>query len=296
MVNKLIKLFSEYLYGEKNVSQNTMNNYLKDINFYLEIMADLGIDVLNGITNTSIRRYLAYMNGNGFSKTTIARRMSSLRSFYRFLKREGVVSANPVAGISSPKLGKRLPKFLNYDEVNDFLKSDDDNGYRSVRNDAIFEFLYSTGARVSEITGIDINNIENGCIRVFGKGRKERLLPIGEKAREVLNKYMDARRILLNKNNKESDAVFLNEKGDRLTDRGIRYIVDQHLKKIAFKKKISPHTLRHTFATHMLSSGCDIRSVQELLGHVSLSTTQIYTHITKFRLREVYEKAHPHAN
>ncbi|NTV29834.1 MAG: tyrosine-type recombinase/integrase, partial [Candidatus Omnitrophica bacterium] len=221
---------------------------------------------------------------------SVARKLSSLRSFFRFLQREGLVQKNPAALVLTPKLDKGLPHFLTEADAVRLVEAPEDNTVESLRDRAIFETLYSTGIRVSELVGMSVGDADliGNIVKVYGKGKKERIVPIGDKACEALGAYLDARR-------GRAEALFLNRTGGRLTDRSVRNIINKHIKRVALEQKVSPHMFRHSFATHLLDHGADLRSVQELLGHVNLSTTQIYTHLTMDKLKSVYDKAHPRA-
>ncbi|MBE9536463.1 MAG: tyrosine recombinase XerC [Proteobacteria bacterium] len=293
-----IKEFERYLKFEKNASVHTIRNYISDINQFDAFLKDSseGInkrDILN-IDHLAVRRYLAHLHKEN-SKNSIGRKLASLKSFYRFLLREGIISSNPLEGVATPKTEKRLPTFFSVDDI--FRLMDAPKGEKSAaaRDRAILELLYSSGLRVSELAGLDIEdiNIRQEMIKVLGKGRKERLIPVGGKALDAISRYLDVR----NEFGKEQDdkAIFLNLRGGRLTARSIARILEKYLRKGGIPGKGSPHTLRHSFATHLLDAGADLRGIQELLGHASLSTTQKYTHITTDRLMEVYDKAHPRA-
>jgi site-specific recombinase XerD len=224
---------------------------------------------------------------------SVGRHLSSLRSFFKFLTREGLIKANPILILSSPKLDKHLPQFMTEDETAKLIESafpKDNKDERGRRDRAILETFYSCGIRISELVGLNQQDIDfiGGIIKVFGKGKKERIVPIGEAALSSIRKYLDLR-------SRQSEAVFLNKNGRRITTRGVRDIVDKYIRLAGIRQGVSPHTLRHSFATHLLNRGADLRTVQELLGHANLSTTQIYTHLTTERLKSVYDKAHPHA-
>jgi tyrosine recombinase XerC len=242
------------------------------------------------IERLDVRKYLAHLKGKNLKKRTVARKLSTLRSFFRFLIRDGYVSSNPLAGITSPKLDKSLPIFLDVHKVTRLVEAPDNKGVFALRDRAILETLYSTGMRLSELTGLNLDRVDfiAGMVKVLGKGKKERLIPIGDKALRAIRDYLDLR-------TKEEKALFLNKNNRRLTGRGVQDLVSKYIRIISLKEKISPHTLRHSFATHLLDKGADLRSIQELLGHASLSTTQIYTHVTTERLKSVYNKAHPRA-
>ncbi|MBI4974609.1 MAG: tyrosine recombinase XerC, partial [Candidatus Omnitrophica bacterium] len=234
------------------------------------------------------------MRQKDYSKRTIARKLACLRSFFKFLYREGHIKTNPISAVSTPKLDKVLPKFLDVEKMLKLVQSPPADKISGLRDRAVLETLYSTGIRVSELVGLDVDDVDfiSGVIKVLGKGSRERIVPIGEPALAAMRRYIDKRST---DKVRDKDAVFLNKSGRRLTDRSIRRIVDKHIRSLSIREKISPHSLRHSFATHLLDRGADLRSVQELLGHMNLSTTQIYTHVTMERLKSVYDKAHPRA-
>lgn len=289
-MRRYIEKFINYLKIEKNVSRHTITNYKIDLDAFSLFLADRDISAVDHLT---LRRFLAEMRAKNYSKRTVARKLASLRSFFKFLYREGHIKSNPITAISSPKLDKKLPKFLDVDKVTRLILCPDIKTDAGSRDRAILETLYSCGIRVSELVGLNIDDVDfiSGVIKVFGKGSKERIVPIGGEALSSIRKYVDRRE----KGVKDKDAVFLNSRGRRLTDRSVRRVVDKYIKSCSIEEKISPHSLRHSFATHLLDRGADLRSVQELLGHMNLSTTQIYTHVTMERLKSVYDKAHPRA-
>ncbi|MDP2912858.1 MAG: tyrosine recombinase XerC [Candidatus Omnitrophota bacterium] len=286
-----IDKFMNYLKIEKNASKHTIINYGIDLGSFSVF---LGKADVADIDHLSLRRFLAEMRSRDYSKRTIARKLASLRSFFKFLYREGLIKANPVTAISTPKFEKSLPVFLDEAKVARLIQSPSDADETGLRDRAVMETLYSCGIRVGELVGLDSDDVDfiSGVLKVLGKGHKERIVPIGEPALEAIRKYIDKRdksRIM------DKDAVFLNKSGRRLTDRSVRRIIDKYMRVCSIAEHISPHSLRHSFATHLLDRGADLRSVQELLGHMNLSTTQIYTHVTLDRLKSVYDKAHPRA-
>ena len=288
---RYIDKFINYLKIEKDASEHTIINYSTDLREFGEFLSDRAVE---GVTYLDLRRYLASMRDKDFSKRTIARKLASLRSFFRFLYREGYIKTNPASSIATPKLDKKLPVFLDSDEVIKLIEAPGNKDSFGLRDKAILETLYSTGMRVSELSTLREEDIDfiSGTVKVFGKGKKERLTPIGDKALKAIRDYMGKGR---GKKVSDKKAIFLNKNGTRLTDRSVRRVVAKYIKRVSLKEGISPHTLRHSFATHLLNRGADLRSVQELLGHMNLSTTQIYTHVTTKRLKEVYEKSHPRA-
>lgn len=291
-----IDRFLEYLAQERNASRHTVLNYALDLR---EFEAQMAGKALRVIDRHHLRQYLAALAAKGFSKRTLARKIASARSFFRYLERSGGVERNPVEEVRSPKLDRTLPATLSEAEVERILEFKAES-LSDARDRAILEALYSTGCRVSELVGMTIGSLDafGGAVRVWGKGRKERLCPMGEKALDAIEDYLNRRKSRFG-SPKPNDAMFLNHSrhaaGSRLTDRSVRRILNRRLAKISMDIKVSPHDLRHSFATHLLNRGADLRSVQELLGHANLSTTAIYTHVSTQRLKEVYHRAHPRA-
>lgn len=289
-MDRYINKFLTYLEIEKNVSGHTLLNYHLDLKGFRNFLSEKDV---REIERLDIRKFLSHLKEKNLKKRTLARKLSTLRSFFKFLLREGYIKTDPVGGVSSPKLEKKLPIFLDVDKVTKFVESPDRDSIQGLRDRAILETLYSTGIRVSELVGLNIGRVDfiGGIVKVYGKGKKERLAPIGDKALRAIRDYLDQQ----HQAKLDSRALFLNKHNNRLTDRGVQNLVNKYIQKASLKEKISPHTLRHSFATHLLDRGADLRSVQELLGHASLSTTQIYTHITTAHLKSVYNKAHPRA-
>lgn len=283
------QLYIRYLKSERNVSEHTLRAYTADLDEFFIICKRPPVEC----DNLDIRGFLAHLNRKGAGKTTIARKLSAVRSFYRFLHREGIVGKNPARLTSSPKLPKPIPVSLTPDEAASLMEAPDGYDFFSLRDKAILELFYSSGLRVSEMAALDMDDWDQGdcMVKVMGKGRKERVLPVGSKAARALSDYMLARA----EKRPKSRAIFLNGRGGRLTDRSIRRVVVKHGHNILLKSSIGPHSLRHTFASHMLQSGADLRVIQEMLGHVSLSTTQKYTHLDIAHLMDVYDRAHPRA-
>jgi len=255
--------------------------------------------VLLAVDVNSVRAYLAVLNAKQYCKSTIARKLATLRSFYKFLLKRGVISSNPVTAVRTPKQEKRLPRFLEYEEVKRLLDTPPMNNWLGARDRAIMESLYSTGIRVSELVALNMDDIDflGEVVHVRGKGKKERIAPISSSALRVIQHYIEFRNKRAQSNsNFDAKVLFVNKHGGRLSTRSVRRKMDKYLKIAGLDPSISPHTLRHSFATHMLNNGADLRSVQELLGHQSLSTTQVYTHLTTSKLKEVYDGAHPREN
>lgn len=288
-MKKLIDQFLDYLKGERGVSHHTLSAYSEDLREFDSFLNKKPKD----IDNLDIRSFLASLHHKKLMKTSIARKLATIRSFFKYLHREGYVDKNPARLVSTPRLPKNLPKFLTVDEVFALMEKPMGETFIPSRDRAVLELLYSSGLRVSELTSLDISDldIKESLIRVKGKGMKERIIPVGAKAMEAIQNYL-AERISLKK---KSQALFLNTRGGRLTQRSVRRIVLNYSRLVHLKSDLSPHILRHTFATHLLHEGADLRSIQELLGHSSLSTTQRYTHVDIGHLMEVYDKAHPMA-
>lgn len=286
-MNRFVKKFISYLEIEKNYSPHTILNYKLDL---LELFEYLGKTSIEKIDYTLLRKYLASLRSKNFLPRTLARKLSVQRSFFRFLQREGFIDDNPAKLLMTPKLGKPLPKFLSEQEMVRFIESPSTKTELGIRDRAILETFYSTGIRVSELVGLNIEDVDlfSQLAKVSGKGKKERLVPVGGPAIKAIQSYLEMRI-------KKGAALFLNKNGTRLTDRGVRFVMKKYIQKACLTSDVSPHVLRHSFATHLLDQGADLRSVQELLGHVSLSTTQIYTHVTTDRLKKVYDQAHPRA-
>jgi integrase/recombinase XerC len=282
-----IDKFLNYLEIEKGASSHTLRAYREDLHIFLEYI-ESGV---KDITLNDIRGFVAEQINKGNKKTTVGRRLATVRSFMRFLHREGYIKANPAKLVTTPKLPKVLPKFLSIDDTFSLVEKPEGKGFGHARNRAILELLYSSGLRVSELSGLNIEdiNLREGLIKVRGKGKKERIVPAGKKAIEAINAYLTERVLL----KKKDDVLFLNKNCTRLTDRSIRRIVVKYAKAIGIDGSIGPHTLRHTFASHLIQDGADLRVIQELLGHSSLSTTQKYTHLDITHLMDTYDKAHP---
>ena len=280
--------FLKYMRVQRGSSEHTLRAYEGDLVRYFEFLDDEEPD-----DAVVIRAFLAYELSGGAARSTVTRRLATLRSFFSYLYREGIIKANPAKLVPSPKVPKRLPRFLSIDETFDLLKQAGEQGQHTARDRAILELAYSSGLRVSELEGLDIGSVDmdEGRVRVMGKGGKERIVPVGSKALKALQEYLEGRGAsgALDKDK----PMFLNRRGGRLSDRGIRRVVKKYAALMSLGPDVSPHTLRHTFATHLLHGGADLRVIQELLGHASLSTTQKYTHLDIAQLMEVYDKAHP---
>ena len=291
--------FLNYLTVEKACSELTVTNYNKDLASFAAFWQQrTGKAMLwEQVSSLDVRAYLAFLNEKGYARRTVARRISALRSFYKFLVRENILEVSPLAKVRSPKLEKKLPTFLEEVEVNELLTLPDTKPLGR-RDQAILELLYATGCRVSELVGLTLERLDlgNRFVIVQGKGNKERLVPLGHSCCQALAAYYPYRMELMQRYHVEQhDYVFVNNRGGVLTDRSVRRILDKYISQLALRKQVSPHTIRHTFATHLLAHGADLRAVQELLGHANLSTTQIYTHVTTERIAAVYRKNHPRA-
>ncbi|HHN64982.1 MAG TPA: tyrosine recombinase XerC [Nitrospirae bacterium] len=281
-----LREFLRYMEIERNASSHTLRAYRRDIETFLSTVKT----PLDEIDASDIRGFIARRLRDGKNKTTVSRQLATLRSFFRFLHREGYIRKNPARLIPNPKTERRLPRFLTVDETFQLVEKPTDLGFLPIRNRAILELLYGCGLRVSELVTLSLDdiNLREALIRVKGKRRKERIVPMGSKAVEALKEYMIERSLL----KKESTALFLNRSGRPLSDRSIRKIVRKYAIQIGLSN-VSPHTLRHSFATHLLQGGADLRTIQELLGHSSLSSTQVYTHLDLTHLMDVYDRAHP---
>lgn len=294
-----IETFVEYLHVERNASQLTLKSYQEDLTALVAHLEEVEgcCPRISEINTLDLRGFVADLQQSGYAKTTIARRLACLRSFFRFAVREGWIESNVAKPLRNPRSGRRLPHFLTADEIGRLLEAPSASTYLGLRDRAILETMYSAGLRVSELVGLSERDLDlsAGLVRVKGKGRKERLAPLGSYAVSALKKWLVVRKADDKSTKNHSDAVFLNRFGKRLTSRSVGRMLEKYLKQSGLDQRTSPHTLRHSFATHLLDRGADIRSVQELLGHKSLITTQIYTHVSTTKLREVYESAHPRA-
>ena len=295
-----VERFIEFLRVERNASQLTLKSYQEDLSILATHLEEVsgGCPSLSDITTLDLRGFIAELQKCGYAKSTISRRLACLRSFFRFAVREGWVESNVAKPLRNPRLGRHLPHLLTDEEIGRLLEAPPATTHSGKRDRALLETMYSAGLRVSELVGLskaDLN-LESGLIRVRGKGRKERLCPLGSYAILALKKWLLVRTPSQEGTRSDQDAVFLNRFGRRLSTRSVGRMLEKYLKLCGLDRRTSPHTLRHSFATHLLDRGADIRTVQELLGHKSLITTQIYTHVSTAKLREVYESAHPRAS
>jgi integrase/recombinase XerC len=298
----LVDQYADYLRLQRNVSPHTLRNYLSDLRQFEEFLLQRATEnaekkiPLEAVTVHVVRAYLASLSKHN-KKSSIGRKLAALKGFFRYLLREKKIQSNPLAWISTPKQEKPLPAFLSVDDVFLLLGGIQGDGLLTIRDRAILETLYSTGVRVSELVGLDWNDVDFqlGIIRVVGKGSKERIVPIGEVALQTLRDYGAEQSIKWKRAVKGETPVFLNHRGDRITTRSVGRVVEKYLKAAGIAVRMGPHGLRHSFATHLLNGGADLRVIQELLGHASLSTTQRYTHLNLDQLTAVYDKAHPRA-
>lgn len=289
--------FLRHLAVERNLSPHTVRAYQGDLLRFAAFHGGEAALLDRPPEVATLRRFLADLHGSNFAKASMARMLACLRTFYDYFLRIGRISANPVRSVRTPRLDQKLPGVLDEEEVRRLLEAAGGEGFRELRDRAILETLYGGGLRVSELAGLDLSDLqlEEGTAVVRGKGGKERLSPLGRRSCESLAAYLPERARRLERLGTSPEAVFLNKNGSRLDVRSIRRILDDRAAQAGLRKAVTPHTLRHSFATHLLDRGADLRAVQELLGHASLTTTQIYTHVTTHRLKEVYDRAHPHA-
>ena len=294
-----IQQFLNYLKVERNASELTIKSYADDLSHVMEFFQEQtgAVPSPKLVDVGALRGYVSWLHECGYARTTVARRLACLRSFFRYCNREGICDTNPARPLRTPRTGRKLPHFLTTEQIGALLSAPPANTDAGLRDRAILETMYSAGLRVSELVGLNVSDWDRpaGIVRVLGKGRKERLAPVGSFATKALDQWMAVRQPDPKAPAKQKDALFLNRFGRRLTTRSIGRLLETHIATAGLSQQTTPHTLRHTFATHLLDGGADLRSVQELLGHKSLTTTQIYTHVSTRRLRETYEKAHPHA-
>ncbi|MTI79377.1 MAG: site-specific tyrosine recombinase XerD [Firmicutes bacterium] len=296
-MEKLINSFIHYLSVERGLSSNTLSSYKLDLLQYIKHLRENGIANLKDTAKSSIIGHLMKMQKEGRAPATISRRLAAIKALYRFMLAEGLITEDPAANLESPRLSQRLPQVLTFREVELLLNQPPLDKPAGQRDKAMLELLYATGIRVSELVSLNIDdvNLEMGFIRCIGKGSKERIVPLGSVATEYVQVYQGNGRAKLTIKNKQETSLFVNHHGRRLTRQGFWKIIKKYARKGGIGKSIAPHTLRHSFATHLLENGADLRSVQEMLGHSDITTTQIYTHLTKSRLKEVYSQTHPRA-
>jgi integrase/recombinase XerD len=295
-MEELLEKFLYHLSLERGLSSNTIESYKRDLKRYIKYLQTLKRKSFDKIKTQDISKLIMKLNKRGLSSSTISRNLSAIRSFHKYLIRENLALKNPSEGIEAPRLWRKLPVVLNIEEIKKLLDQPEGSDPLSVRDKAMLEFLYATGVRISELINLKRSSLlfEIGCVRIFGKGNKERVVPIGEVAIDWVNRYLkDFRAELVNLKSKSGDFLFLNARGNRLTRIGGWKILRKYVNKAGIKKKVSPHTIRHSFATHLLEGGADLRAVQEMLGHADISTTQIYTQVDREYLKEVHRTFHP---
>lgn len=292
-----IEAFLQFLELEKGYSGNTLAAYRNDLEQFAQAMEEEGISSWEQVNQDVIIDYIMSLREREYASSTVARKIAALKSFFHFLAAEEIISDDPTLNLDSPKVKKRLPVTLSYEEVERLLDAPKGSSPKAIRDKALLELLYATGMRVTELVSLDLEdiNLASATVRVRqGKGSKERIIPIHSRAVEALREYLaKARRMLLK--SPDERALFLNHRGERLTRQGLWLIIKQYVREAGIKTEVTPHTLRHSFATHLLNGKADLRHVQELLGHANISTTQIYTHISSERLREIYDESHPRA-
>jgi integrase/recombinase XerC len=292
-----IRRFLRYLRAERNASPLTIKSYREDLNHFREFLGKDADPIPGSLSTPVLRGYVVALHEAGYSAATIARRLASLRSFFRFGQREGWAEGNPAKPLRNPRKGRRLPHVLSTAEIEQLLNAPPADGFLGLRDRAILETMYSAGLRISELVGLCEGDVDlrAGIVRVRGKGKRERLAPLGSYAIKALRRYLSIRKLHPREAQGDDAPVFVNRFGRRLTTRSVARMLEKYLKLTGLDHRTTPHSLRHSFATHLLERGADIRAVQELLGHKSLITTQIYTHVNAARLKEVYERAHPRA-
>lgn len=290
----LVDEFCVYLKVERNLSENTILAYKKDLAQFYQWLAQEGLE-MDKLLLADMKLYLYHLNEKKYTKSTVARKLSTVKSFYNFLVRDERIDGYAFVNLKPPKKEKYLPSVIEKSKLINFLESlTQEKTYFKMRDSAIFELLYGSGLRVSEVVSLNIDDVESIFLRVVGKGNKERIVPYSYRFKESLTIYLEKARPFLVKNNSEK-ALFLNNRGTRLTTRGIQYLIENYIKLGFLDEDVSPHSFRHSFATHLLDNGADLRVIQEFLGHESLSTTEIYTSVSMSKLKEVYQKAHPRA-
>lgn len=290
--------YLHFLKIERQLAKNTISSYERDLVDYITAMENQQLTTLELITRQKIVIYLQQMHTEGKSARTISRHISSIRSFHQFLLREKISTKDPTVHLELPKVEQKLPRILSMEEVIQLIETPDCSKPQGIRDNAFLEVLYGTGMRVSELIDLDMEDLHltMGFVRVFGKGGKERIIPLGNKAIESCTRYVnEARPLFIRKAKESTDALFVNMRGARLTRQGCWKLLKGHGLKANIQKELTPHILRHSFATHLIENGADLRAVQEMLGHSDISTTQIYTHVSRSRLKEVYSKFHPRA-
>ena len=295
-MEQMVDTFLLHLKVERGLAKNTLDSYRRDLNKFIGYLHRQGIINLNDVDRRMIMSFMEDLHNHNRAAATISRNLAAIRSFYSFLLQENMVSSNPSAELDAPKIPKRLPNVMTVSQVARLMEQPNGKNAAGMRDKAMLELLYATGIRVSELVDLDLVdvNLEMGFLRCLGKGSKERIVPMGQKAVEAVGTYLQKGRVKLVRNS-EVEAVFVNIHGGRLTRQGFWKILKKYVRQAGFEGDITPHTLRHSFATHLLENGADLRAVQEMLGHSDISTTQIYTQVTAIHLRDVYQQSHPRA-
>ncbi len=295
-LEKQLQEYTNYLAVEKGLSKNTLESYRRDLKKFVTFLTKTEVTDPGAIDSDVINLFLAELKNNNNAASTISRTIASIRSFFNFLMEEGFLDDNPALELESPKIEKKLPRVLTTDEIDRLLGQPRPGDHKGLRDKAMLELLYASGIRVSELIDLNLSDFDPrvGYLRCKGKGQKERIVPIGSMAINYVDEYMTNARAKLCKNNGET-ALFVNQHGNRMTRQGFWKILKKYALKSKIEGEITPHTIRHSFATHLLENGADLRSVQEMLGHSDITTTQVYTQITRKKIREVYDKAHPRA-
>ncbi|MFO8192011.1 MAG: site-specific tyrosine recombinase XerD [Bacillota bacterium] len=291
-----LQSYTNYLAVEKGLARNTLESYNRDIRKMIAFLKKKGVTNPEAVNQDMLVEFISELKNNGQATSSISRCIASVRSFFNFLLQEGVIPKNAAWKLESPRIERKLPRILTTDEVNKLLDQPSTGKHKELRDKAMLELLYASGIRVSELVSLDINDFDPrvGYLRCRGKGMKERIVPVGSMAVNYVNEYLRKTRTRMIRTNSET-ALFVNQHGRRMTRQGFWKILKKYAQKANIKGEITPHTLRHSFATHLLENGADLRSVQEMLGHSDISTTQIYTQVTRRKIREVYDKAHPRA-
>jgi integrase/recombinase XerD len=296
-----INQFLDYLEAEKGYSNNTLAAYQNDLNQFLVFLQNVPSDQRprswEDVTRDHIVSYILEMKEREYASSTVARKVAAVKSFFKFLESTGQISNNPAKDMETPRAEKHLPATISAEDVDRLLAAPAGDAPASQRDRAMLELLYATGLRVSELVALNVSdvNLDEGTVRCMGKGKKERVLPVYDRAREALAAYVNHGRLKLLGEHNDEDALFLNRRGTRLTRQGLWLIIKRYVEEVGIEENVTPHTLRHSFATHMLRGGADLRAVQQMLGHANISTTQIYTQVTPDRMREVYDETHPRA-
>lgn len=296
-MKRLLQTFIRHLADEKGLTKNTLESYERDLSHYIDYIEKQGVLSLEQSTKTNIAQYLHSLKQLGRAPATISRNMVSIRALYQYLAKERRISHDPSLHLETPKIERRLPKVLTVDEVERLLEAPECGSPNGMRDKAMLELLYATGIRVSELISLDVADVDMGMgfVRCKGSGSRERIVPLGRIAAQWLESYIRTMRPQLLRHGREQEALFINHHGSRLTRQGFWKIMKRYASESGTDKVITPHTLRHSFATHLLENGADLKSVQEMLGHADISTTQVYTHVTSTRMKDIYDRAHPRA-